>query len=415
MTVWRFQRYGSIDDPIHKSHLNALTGDYGCPRAFRFARDAQAAGRPDDEAAAVSGRAAAGTATHETIARALAVPELCDRILSGGKVSHDAVSRVYWDEWDREVDGRAVRWRDDDKPDAVHADRVTMIHGLLGDMHRYVARVELVEAGFIVLCGEYWLSGHIDLVYRPRARPNTIALADWKTGASKPTELELDHGWEAGVYSAAVHGGLFLPREQLQVSRTEAGRARVTCGAHTVEHASRYIAERDALERALIDLGRATMTADRTPAGLDVRAFGGPSGAGYPSEIYHVALSDYVPYQKAGRKAVKRPEDLRFHGYDSPRSHAYKAGDRRGPAWLPVRVTEHDIPRLQSRLRNVVGMVRMGRFIDQVGEKCRRCPWADDCLSSGYAPRGDDRAQLERHLRVLDADAAADADALSLD
>jgi hypothetical protein len=410
---WAHRHYGELQDPIHKSHLNALVSDFGCPRAFKYARDAEVDGKPDAEANTVSGYMAAGTATHETIARALTTAAFADRLLVGEPVRPDHVKRAYFEEWERETDGREVRWRDKDEPDELHEDRVSMITGLLNDVHKYVARIELVEAGFIVPVGRFWLSGHIDLVYRPKSNPRALAITDWKTGATKPLDIELDHGWEAGVYSAAVHAGLFVPREAIKCTPFE-GRTRAQCGRHNVVHASRYVAEREVLERTLIDVGATQVpelaeAAARYTAGLDLRAF-----REYPAEIYHVHLADYVPYEKAGRKQVKRPEDLRFYGYDSPRSHGYQRGELRGPAWLPVRVTEQDIPRLESRLRNVVGMVRMGRFIDQVGEKCRRCAWAGDCLSTGYAPRGDERDGLERTLRASVA-AEADAAELSLD
>jgi hypothetical protein len=116
-------------------------------------------------------------------------------------------------------------------------------------------------------------------------------------------------------------------------------------------------------------------------------------------------LADFVPYKKAGAKEVKRPEDLKHFGYVQPTKHKYTAGELRGPAWLPVKLSEYDMPRLESRLRNVVGSIRMGRFIDQVGERCKRCSFKGDCLTGGYAPTGDARKSLERTLRTLPSEA----------
>jgi hypothetical protein len=48
-------------------------------------------------------------------------------------------------------------------------------------------------------------------------------------------------------------------------------------------------------------------------------------------------------------------------------------------------------------------MVRMGWFVDEVGEKCKRCPYAQDCLATGYSVKGDEKKQLEKSLRVLDS------------
>lgn len=398
MTAWNYKRYGSAEDPIHKSHLNDLTGDYGCPKQFRYKMDERASGKRehDDEARSVSGKAAAGTAAHETIARALGNPEARARILAGSSTFDTAgVQKVFQLELEREVGGREVNWYDDD-PVTIAEDRSEMIAGLLKDLHRHVDAISMIEAGFIVKLGEYWLSGHIDLAYRPKSAPEHMAIADWKTGSQKPAPIELDHGWESGVYSAALHGGYFLRREQVSVEHT-GGAWRASCRGRSFEHPSRYIAEREVLERALIDVARAVDAEARQPAELGLEMF-----CSFPVEIRHVHLQDYVPYKKAGSKDVKRPEDVRFYNLEGPGRVKYIAGQQRGPAWLPVRRTEHDIPRLEHRLRTIVGMVRMGRFIDQVGEKCNRCPFADDCLNTGYAPRGDEQQRLERSLRVLD-------------
>lgn len=407
--AWNYRRYGSAADPIHKSHLNAITGDYGCPTQFRFRMDERAAGRHDrdDEARSVSGKAACGTAAHETIARALVHPVLGKRILAGaGMVTTSDVAKVFAIELEREVSGRAIEWYDDNA-DTITADRHAMIAGLLDDLHQHVANVELIEPGFIVKRGAYWLCGHIDLVYRPRVNPRELGLADWKTGATKPDAIELDHGWEAGVYSAALHSGWFLPREAITCELGADGLWHARCGALDSNferaHASRYLAEREVLEAALIDIAQLVEVNgddwDVRAAYPDARRF-----EQFPQQIHHVHLADYVPYKKAGKREVKRPEDLRFYGYDSPTSHKFVAGERRGPAWLPVRRTEQDLPRLDHRLRNIVGMIRMGRFIDQVGERCKRCAYANDCLNAGYAPTGDERTGLERNLRGLDAD-----------
>jgi hypothetical protein len=306
--------------------------------------------------------------------------------------------------------------KDEGKDAALLGDRVDMVHGLLNDLHKHVAKVELVEAGFIARHNGYWLCGHVDLLYRPVSAPETIAMCDWKTSTHKPLAIELDHGWEAGVYSAAVRQGYFVPREQIRVEYDDHG-VTATLGKHSVRHKSRYIAEREVLERQLIDLaeqiekqlaplvneagrvfiGPGDDVALELPDGLEVRTFGE-----FPSLIHNVHLGDYVPYRKAGKKEVKRPEDLAFYGYDRPRTHNYAAGEKRGPAWLPVRLTEHDLARLGARMKRVIGMIRMGFFVDQVGDRCMRCSYAGDCLTSGYGPVGDGKKRLTQTLRALD-------------
>lgn len=400
--AWDYRKYGTAVDPIHKSHLNKLTGDWGCPKSFQYemnARDAVRRGEvTDDELATVSGAAAAGTAAHETIARALQNPHVVDRLLSGSfGFSLSDVTKVYREEFEREVGGREIAWYSD-KPDDVMRSRCEMITGLLNRLHTHVAAVELVEAGFITRLGPYWLCGHVDLVYRPRSDPSAIALADWKTGKTKPGDIELDHGWEAGVYSTAIHQGLFIPRDAI-AGGSPGGQSPVwtaVCRGCIARHSSRYIAERNAMEAAL---GEIAVGAEQglLPTFPDrLRSF-----AAFPSEIRHVHLADYVPYRKAGKKEAKRPEELAFYQLAAPAQVKYVAGDLRGPAWLPVRVTAYDMPRLESRLRNVVGMVRLGKFIDQVGEKCRRCPYRGECLTSGYQVRGDEAKALDATLRDL--------------
>jgi hypothetical protein len=397
---WDYRRYGSATDPVHKSHLNSIVGgDYGCPRKFRYEMDAKAEGVPGlEELPEISGKAAAGTAAHETIARALGNEELCARLLEGkGGIAATAVAHVFMQEFEREVGGRSVQWYQADESETLK-ERVTMITALLSDLHKYVAKVELLEAGFIVQVGKVWLSGHVDIVYRPRSNPERIAMGDWKTGANKPSSIELDHGWEAGVYSAAVHHGRWLPRGAIRMVGSTA-----TLLSHSVTHPSRYIAEREVMERSLIDVAR-ELESERGGGDAWIQTMGFNE---FPTEIYTVHMADYVPYKKAGTKLVKRAEDLQHYGYERPTTHRFEAGHTRGPAWLPVKLSEYDMPRLEARLANVVGMIRMGRFVDNVGDRCLHCSYKDDCLTGGYAPRGDERKQLELALKRGDDVAAA--------
>jgi len=403
--AWNYRQYGSAIDPVHKSHLNDITGDWGCPTRFRYAMDARAAagGAVYNLDKPVRGDAACGTAAHETIARVLTHPETRDRVLAGpGVVSRDHVARTLNEELKREAGGRRIEWYDDDAGEVI-TDRVSMVCGLLDDLHRHVAEVVLVEPAFLVKLGAHWLSGHIDLVYRPRRNPAGLALADWKTGASRPLPIELDHGWEAGVYSLAVHSGVFLDRAQLEViPGGEAGVTTVACGTHTVTHPSRYMAERECAERVLAAAATAAELKGASP-GVPLQSL-----YRFPGEIYHVHLGDYVPYKRGGKKAIKRPEDLAWYRLAQPATVKFEAGALRGPAWLPVRITEHDIPRVEYRVRNVVGMIRMGRFIDQIGDRCAKCPYAGDCLTGGYALRGDARKDAERALQGTDTSSADD-------
>lgn len=366
---WNPRRFGSVDDPIHKSHLNTLTGDHGCPKRFWYERTA---GPERASRGTVSASLACGSAVHETIARALSNPELCARILhGGGVVSRARVRATFWEELERDLGGRMIEWgrtTDDDY--------VSMVHGALDQLHQHVAAVVQLEGGFTVQLGDLHFAGHVDLIYRPRAAPHALALADWKTGKTKPDPIELDHGWESGVYSAALRWGTFLGREHVALSRCDDGQWQGLCHGRAVTAPTRWQAERDALEAGLDELARGRSHAHAVQHGE------------FPHEIRHVHLRDYVPYLKAGSKEVKRAEDIVHYQLSGPGRVRYVAGQHRGPAWIPVARTEHDVPRLKHRLRTVVGTVRMGRFLDLVGERCNRCPYAQRCLTDGYAPEG---------------------------
>lgn len=329
---WNHREYGRLADPIHKSHLVSITGDYGCPKRFQYDRNAA----PYDTQV-TSGKAALGNATHEVIAEMLTTGTIASLL------EHDVRERLL-----HHVRAAGpVEWYGDN-PVALVAERVAMVVGLMRRVLDRVQRVIALEAGFIVQVGEYWCSGHVDILYEPTHAPGRIALADWKSGAQKPHQLELNHGWEAGLYSAAVRDGMFIAR-----------------GSMT----------RDVLEATLI-----------RAAGLGLPS---PTYGVFPSEIHQVHLGDYVPYVKAGTKVVKRPEDMAHYGMLDPGTYRYAAGQQRGGAWMPVAMAEHDIPRLTARLRAVVGMVRLGRFFDRPGERCTRCAHRGPCLADGYVDRDD--------------------------
>jgi hypothetical protein len=411
MTAWNNRAFGSLAQPVHKSQLNQLTGPYGCPKRFWYEQTALVnASAEEARERVVYASAATGTAVHETIYRALKLEPSRKFILGGGRLSRDNVTRVYMDELQRELGGRTVDWRGED-PDEVNAERVAMILGLLADLPNYVASIELVEGAFISQIDGYWIAGHCDLVYRPRSNPQALAFADWKTGGQKPDQITLDHGWEAGFYAAALHSGLFIEREECVLTKCDAGWC-AQCFGYELIHASRFRAERECLELALCSVANGV-------SGLGPRVHRFDQ---FPDEIFTVQLADYVPYTKSGTKKPTRPEDVAYYAtmadtperprYTSGGAVKYYADEPRGPAWLPVRVTAHDLPRLGSRLRKVIGMVRMGQFIDLVAEHCKRCPFAQPCLNSGYEPRGAEQLRIREVLRVLPRDAIAAAEEL---
>jgi hypothetical protein len=101
---------------------------------------------------------------------------------------------------------------------------------------------------------------------------------------------------------------------------------------------------------------------------------------------------------------VKRSEDIAHYKLTTPGEVKFVSGEYRGPAWLPVNREETEVPRLKHRLRTVVGTVRMGRFLDLVGERCNRCPFKLQCLNDGYAPQGEELQKLTQAFQEAGLD-----------
>lgn len=393
---WNYRRFGTIDFPIHKSHLNTITGTHGCPKRFQYEMDVAhgSAQRDASDRGIISASLACGSAAHETLARALSNPEVRAAVLAGaGAVSRARVRATFWEELETELGGRQLEWNG-----ATDDDYIDMIHGALNRLHEYADEVVMLEAGFTLdLRDDFskdglYFAGHTDIIYRPRAAPHTLALGDWKTGKTKPDPIELNHGWESGIYSAAMRFGTFLGREHVSFTRTPDGQWVGTCMGRSVTRSTHWQAERDALEQALEQLARG----ETHPGTVRFGEF--------PSEIHHIHLRDYIPYKKAGKKQAKRAEDIEYYGLTSAGEVRYLAGQHRGPAWLPVSRDETEVPRLKHRLRTVVGTVRMGRFLDLVGERCNRCPFKLQCLNDGYAPQGEELQKLTQAFQEAGLD-----------
>ena len=170
-------------------------------------------------------------------------------------------------------------------------------------------------------------------------------LADWKSGTKKPDELSLDHGYQLGLYAEALAKGTFYkgtPRE-FRVDQ-------------------------------------------------------------YPDQLFIAHLRDAVPYMKSGSKEAKHRDDLVHYGVSHGTKVAYKAGDRRGPVWYRAQRSEHDIARLRVSVRTLVSTMRMGFFLERIGDACARCAFRDACLNQGYGPEGAEKKQLDDAIRGLEFD-----------
>lgn len=98
-----------------------------------------------------------------------------------------------------------------------------------------------------------------------------------------------------------------------------------------------------------------------------------------PSAAYIAHLRDFVPY-------VRGP----------------KTGKLRGPGWYPARRSPDDVTRLAVSLRTIVGTIRMGRRLEQIGEQCGRCPFRGPCFGEGSGPSAQEQRQVELALAGLD-------------
>lgn len=411
---WNHQKWGTLADPAHKSQISTLLGEYSCTE--QFARDCRKEAAGEDRTRC-SGKTEMGTATHGAIRRALTKPETRDAILGGNaKFPEDGIRKVMLDEFDKATTGREVVWYGKDRQDKILDEKVAQIIGLFADMHRHVAKVLLCEAGFIAKLGEYWTEGHQDIIYEPRGVPNGLGQGDWKSGAVKPDQLVLDHGWESGFYTNAIKVGLFVPvevMERWQVLARENRPDLVPLDLWDSEALARATSERRAMHIVLRGLARKETAALEKGQTFDL-----PEGVvrfgRFPDEIRLVHMADYVPYEKASKKKVERPEDVAFWsrvtGQDLRPGDEVKTerGQQRGPAWLPVRRREDDVARLETHMRAVASWVRFGRFVPSVGEKCKRCSHKESCLNDGYQARGEEAKGLAATLAGIDGSIAND-------
>jgi hypothetical protein len=410
---WDWRKWGTLDDPCHKSQLSTLIGEFSCTEQFKRDRQREVTG---EQRETCSGKTEMGTAAHDTIARALRHPLIRDGIVSGTSIpTEQRVRSIVVEEFARATAGREVVWYGKAEHDKTLRNTVAMVLGLFQDLHNHVAEVVLVEGGFIVQLGELFAEGHTDLIYKPRENPDALAFTDWKTGATKPHQLELDHGYEGGLYSLALERGLFLPREVLDgwrrlIEQPDAENSNaVPLDPDDLKALELARDDREAMHAGLRGVMRRYLRDGELPPG--VRFFGV-----FPEVIRLTALADYVPYEKKGDKAISREEDAeywtrvhsRVPAYAVGEKVKYEAGQWRGGAWLRVRRNAGDVQRLEHMLRAVVGWVRFGKFAAAVGEKCTRCSYRAPCLTDGYELRGEAAKQLSDSLKGLDLSAVGD-------
>jgi len=350
-TGWTPKRYGSKDDPIRQSDLTQLASSYGCGKRFEFRKLEEGSGVAPTRKR-VYGAQLIGTATHEVLRRILTAAP--DAVLAGRKPTEQRVREALLEEMAREAGDLPVDWKKA-KPDSELRAAIAMVRGALEAVPQYFRSILVVEEPFLVAidCGgkePVWAQGTIDLAGELHADGRLvngvrldggIGLADWKTGATRPHRIVLDHGYQGGIYGRALADGVLSPG-------TESER----------------------------------------------------KGPGYPSTFFLVHLRDYVPYSRASRRRIS-DDDAAWLNREPGELVPFKAGDQRGPGWYPSKRTELDDRRLRKSIQTLVGTVRLGRFVETIDDHCVTCPYRDRCLAETV----DDASANAAINRVLDDDA----------
>ncbi len=250
-----------------------------------------------------------------------------------------------------------------------------MLLGAVQAMHKHVGEVVLAEAAFVYQIDGLWLTGSVDLIYRA---PGSTALsfADWKTGAQKPNQIDLDHGWQSGIYAGAMREAIFVPYDN--VPKVEGRAHRDVVEDVCTSLAVAWQAALDNGAQVGLDGSTATDALEALVAKHGARRFGE-----FPDRIRYVHLRDFIPYAKAGSRMVERPEELAHFGLEAPEKIKYVAGNTRGPAWYHVVRSESDAPRLRHLLKAVVSWIRFGRFPRHPGKCARDASSASRACSTG--------------------------------
>lgn len=376
--AWDYRRFGSTADPIRQSALGAFASQDGCGRRYRYERDAEAAGVERDRPTA-HWRPTIGTAVHAVIERALGREPMASAVLEGRLPSPQRVDAVLGEELARAAEGRPIEWGDASLSLELTTAR-WMVLGALRTVSERASRIVAIEAPFSAELEGYALSGTIDLVYEPREAPGELALADWKTGSRTPHQVVLDHGYQTGIYSHALEHGTLWPGTDRE---TRLGRRPV---AIHIVHLRAYAAHERL--RAVLASVRETSSTSKELLTLVARR-------GWPVST-HVIGGALRALAEDGLVTKKRVgKDTIWSATETDREPAADA------IWMESRRRPDDVARLRVSLRTIVGTVRMGRFVEQLGEQCGRCPFRQQCLGDGHVST-ETSAELESALRGLD-------------
>lgn len=400
---WNFRAFGSAEDPVRQSALGAFASQNGCARRYKYERDAEADGELTHRDR-WPWRSVMGTAVHAVIERGLT--KRVDLILAGKLPAREHVLNALDQELARATrtaaelkdnpdapgDAARIDWQDAN-PVLEKSEGVSMVRGALHTTAERACEIVAVEAPFRAELDGLHLEGTADLVYRPRANPEGIALADWKTGERHTPRVILDKGYQVSAYSFALEHGTLWPNDDAR---------RVKLGQYPQSIHIVHLRDFVAYDRAVAMLATLREHGPATSVELCERL---PRFQLNPRSVAGLlnALSDEGLITKGKRKQAT------LWG-----ASASQSGPSTKTIWYESQRSSEDVARFRVSLKTIVGTARMGRFVESMGEQCDRCPFQQQCLGAGYGPSKTEAKKIEdllagMDLSVLDGDSATEA------
>lgn len=332
MSAWDHRAFGTHADPIRQSALNAIASQNGCGARYRFERQAEAAGSPAPTRA--HWRPVLGTAVHAVIERGITRTWAQLESIFGPGAERPADALPGWAP-------RALR----DRADEVLREELRKATGV--DASNAPLPLEWYDAdpSVEIAAGVAMIVGAFRTI---------VERASEVIACEAPFHAELD-----GYALEGTIDILYRSREDGSLCLADWKTGERKLPQVLLDHGYQPAIYAHALEHGVLFPG---------VEGRELRL------ATPPASIHVVHLRDFVPYVKKPRTAGKN------------------VGDMRGPGWYASHRTPTDVERLRVSIRTVVGTVRMGRFLEHLGEQCSRCPFRGPCLGATVPDPAQQRA-----------------------
>lgn len=382
LPTWNNRAWGTAKDPIRQSALNAFASQEGCGKRFKYERDAEAQGL-DTKRTRAAWKPTLGTAVHATIERALGNKLVCDAVLAHRMPPAERIDSVLADEMSKAAGDLQVDWHDDNPTNEMRKAR-WMVIGALRTVAQRVLRVIAVEAPFVVEIGGYHTSGTIDLIYEPREAPGSVDVADWKTGERRAAQAVLDHGYQVAIYGQAIEHGTLFPGTEREMRLASPVNDVFIVQLREYVSLERMRAAHKAL--SFSSMARPELETELARKGWQLSA---NSTAAILTQLgKHGLATKSRQGKEVFWRATGSLEEARL--------------DKE--IWHRSRRAPDDVARLIVSLKNIVGTVRMGRFIERLGEQCSRCQFRMECLNAGHEMAPDAARELNDALSAMDLD-----------